>query len=83
MAGDVLGRDYYEHGAQPGQGYRNGYRTGRLKTAEGLMEYSVSEIFSPKNGSNLLYGFKVECYARLIAQNPGIMSRSNFKYLSG
>src|SRR6516225_8891357 len=23
-AGDALGRDYYEHGAQPGQGYRNG-----------------------------------------------------------
>ena len=37
-AGDALGRDYYEHGAQPGRGYRNGYRTGRLKTAEGLME---------------------------------------------
>src|SRR5437016_7566301 len=28
-AGDALGREYYEHGAQPGQGYRNGYRTGR------------------------------------------------------
>jgi hypothetical protein len=28
-AGDAVGRDYYEHGAQPGQGYRNGYRTGR------------------------------------------------------
>jgi putative transposase len=37
-AGDALGREYYEHGAQPGQGYRNGYRTGRLKTAEGLMD---------------------------------------------
>ena len=43
-AGDALGRDYYEHGAQPGQGYRNGYRTGRLKTAEGLMEYSAPQI---------------------------------------
>jgi putative transposase len=43
-AGDALGRDYYEHGAHPGQGYRNGYRTGRLKTAEGLMEYSVPQI---------------------------------------
>jgi hypothetical protein len=31
----VVGRDYYEHGAQPGQGYPNGYRMGRLKTAEG------------------------------------------------
>ena len=43
-AGDALGRDYYEHGAQPGRGYRNGYRTGRLKTAEGLMEYSAPQV---------------------------------------
>ena len=43
-AGDAVGRDYYEHGAQPGQGYRNGYRTGRLKTAEGLMEDSAPQI---------------------------------------
>jgi len=43
-AGDAIGRDYYEHGAQPGQGYRNGYRTGRLKTAEGLMEYSAPQV---------------------------------------
>ena len=43
-AGDTLGREYYEHGVQPGQGYRNGYRMGRLKTAEGLMEYSAPQI---------------------------------------
>ena len=43
-AGDTIGRDYYEHGAQPGQGYRNGYRMGRLKTAEGLMEYSARRL---------------------------------------
>ena len=43
-AGDALGREYYEHGVQPGQGYRNGYRMGRLKTAEGLMEYSAPQI---------------------------------------
>jgi putative transposase len=42
-AGDTVGRDYYEHGALL-RGYRNGYRTGRLKTAEGLMEYSASQI---------------------------------------
>ena len=30
---DVLGRAHYEHGAAPG--YRNGYRRGRLRTAEG------------------------------------------------
>lgn len=29
---------------ESGQGYRNGYRTGRLKTAEGLMEYSAPQI---------------------------------------
>src|SRR6266568_6913898 len=33
-AGDAIGREYYEHGARPGQGYRNGTRAGRLKTAE-------------------------------------------------
>jgi hypothetical protein len=27
---DAVGRAYYEHGAAPGQGYRNGVRTGRL-----------------------------------------------------
>src|ERR1700740_2926320 len=42
--GHTSGRDYDEHGAQPGQGYRNGYRSGRLKTAEGLMEYSAPQI---------------------------------------
>ena len=43
-AADAIGREYYEHGAQPGQGYRNGYRAGRLKTAEGAMEYSAPQI---------------------------------------
>jgi hypothetical protein len=39
-ASDVVGRDYSMSTArQPGQGYRNGYRSGRLKTAEGAMEY--------------------------------------------
>lgn len=41
---DAVGRDYYEHGAAPGQGYRNGSRTGRLKTAEGLIEYATPQI---------------------------------------
>jgi len=35
---DAVGRDYYEHGAEPGQGYRNGVRSGRLKTSEGFVE---------------------------------------------
>jgi hypothetical protein len=33
-ARDAVGRDYYERGAEPGSGYRNGYRPGRLKTTE-------------------------------------------------
>lgn len=32
---DALGRDFYEHAAKSGSGYRNGYRQGRLKSAEG------------------------------------------------
>lgn len=41
---DAVGRDYYEHGAAPGQGYRNGSRGGRLKTAEGFVEYSAPQV---------------------------------------
>ena len=40
----ALGRDYYARGAEPGAGYRNGYRRGRLKTAEGAIEYSAPQI---------------------------------------
>ncbi len=42
--GDAVGPNYYEHAAQPGRGYRNGYRTGRLKTAEGLVENSAPQV---------------------------------------
>jgi putative transposase len=42
-AEDVLGRGYYEHGAR-GRGYRNGYRTGRVKSAEGSIEFAVPQI---------------------------------------
>jgi putative transposase len=41
---DELGRDYYARGAAPGQGYRNGYRRGKLRTAEGLIEYAVPQV---------------------------------------
>ena len=41
---DLLGRDYYEHGADPGRGHRNGSRTGRLKTAEGFIDYSAPQV---------------------------------------
>jgi|SRR5215469_6832363 len=35
---------YYVRGAAPGAGYRNGYRTGRLKTAEDMIEYAAPQI---------------------------------------
>jgi putative transposase len=41
---DALGRGYYAHGAAPGAGYRNGYRTGRLKTAEGPIGYAAPQV---------------------------------------
>ena len=41
---DALGREYYAHGAKPGRGWRNGVRTGRLKTAEGFVEYAAPQI---------------------------------------
>ena len=43
-AADALGRGYYARGAAPGSGYRNGCRTGRLKSAEGAIEYSAPQI---------------------------------------
>ncbi len=41
---DALGRGYYEHGSEAGQGYRNGVREGRLKTAEGAVAYSAPQV---------------------------------------
>jgi putative transposase len=41
---DALGRDFYEHGAKAGGGYRNGYRPGRLKSAEGAIEFAVPQV---------------------------------------
>ncbi|MBO0718761.1 MAG: IS256 family transposase [Rhizobiales bacterium] len=43
-ARDALGRDYYARGATPGAGYRNGYRPGRVKSAEGAIDYSAPQI---------------------------------------
>lgn len=41
---DALGRGYYEPGAAPGAGYRNGSRRARLKTAEGAIDYGVPQV---------------------------------------
>jgi transposase-like protein len=75
-AEDALGRGYYARGAAPGAGYRNGYRTGRLKSAEGAIAYSAPQIaerdepFRSKIRRMLgkrteeLEGLAVEMYAR-------------------
>jgi transposase-like protein len=73
---DALGRDYYERGAEEGRGYRNGVRPGRLKTAEGLIDFAApqvagreapfrSEIRSHLKGrTDALEGLAVELLAR-------------------
>jgi transposase-like protein len=75
-ARDALGRDYYARGAAPGAGYRNGYRRGRLKTAEGAIAYGAPQIadraepfrsklrkvLGPRSGQ--LERLAVEMYAR-------------------
>ena len=43
-ARDALGRDYYARGASPGMGYRNGHRAGRVKSAEGAIDYCAPQI---------------------------------------
>lgn len=73
---EVLGRKYYENGAAKGEGYRNGCRPGKLKTAEGLVRFAapqVSDRSEPyrsrikehlKGQSEELEKLAVELYAR-------------------
>src|SRR5215468_8694231 len=75
-ARDALGRHYYARGAAPGAGYRNGYRTGRVKSAEGAIEYSTPQIADRsepfrsrirevvRGRTEELEGLAVEMYAR-------------------
>ena len=41
---DELGRGYYDRAAGGERGHRNGYRTGKLDTAEGRIEYAVPQV---------------------------------------
>jgi putative transposase len=43
-ARDKLGRERYERAEGEPSGYRNGYRTGRLKTAEGAVRFSAPQL---------------------------------------
>ncbi|MFN7087990.1 MAG: transposase [Burkholderiales bacterium] len=42
-ATEALGRGYYERGSSA-RGYRNGYRVGRVKAAEGEIEFGVPQV---------------------------------------
>ena len=41
---DVLRRERYERGDGEKAGYRNGYRPGKVKTAEGAVDYSAPQV---------------------------------------
>jgi putative transposase len=41
-ARDAVGREYYRHGG--GRGHRNGYRTARLRSAEGEIAFAVPQV---------------------------------------
>lgn len=41
---EALGRGRYERSGEPARGYRNGVRTGRLKTAEGVVDFAAPQV---------------------------------------
>jgi putative transposase len=41
---EALGRERYARGEGERAGYRNGYRTGKVKTAEGAVEYAAPQV---------------------------------------
>ena len=41
---DEVGRERYERADGDASGYRNGYRTGRMKTAEGVVEFAAPQV---------------------------------------
>ena len=73
---DALGQRYYEHGAQTGRGCRNGPRTGRQKTTEGLVDHVAPQNVgreiparsetreNPKGGPQAIENLAVEPLAR-------------------
>jgi transposase-like protein len=75
-AGEALGRERYERADGTPLGYRNGVRSGRVATAEGMLEYSapqLGDMASPfvsairphlKGRTGALEDLAVELYAR-------------------
>ena len=58
---ELLGRGYYERGAEGG--YRNGYRRRRLKTSEGAVEYAVPQV-RDVDGAGQLRAFREQLGGR-------------------
>jgi len=47
---DELGRGYYDRADSNERGHRNGYRVGKLDTAEGRIEYAVPQVRGIEGG---------------------------------
>ena len=41
---DAVGRERYERAEGAAAGYRNGYRPGKIRTAEGMVEYAAPQV---------------------------------------
>ena len=41
---DAVGRERYERTEGAPAGYRNGYRPGKIRTAEGVVEYAAPQV---------------------------------------
>src|SRR4029450_10090563 len=41
---DAVGRERYERAEGAPAGYRNGYRPGKIRTAEGIVEYAAPQV---------------------------------------
>jgi transposase-like protein len=62
---DEVGRARYERTEGEASGYRNGYRRGRMKTAEGMVESAAPQVRDttdppPLKWSALRYGFRAK-----------------------
>ena len=63
---DMLGRDYYVRSGSREDGYRNGYRQDRLKTAEGEVRGSRRRSFAtgPLDSGSLRGSTPIPVYSR-------------------
>ena len=64
VAKDAVGRGLLCPWGGSGGAYRNGYRTGRVKSAEGAIEYSAPQIADRASDAEALEAMAIEMYAR-------------------